>query len=63
MAARNDLTDRNGKSKEMAKRGMRLTDQENFKLNTLLANSGMTLRDYIANLIEIEHEKLKGENK
>lgn len=63
MAARNDLTDRNGKSKDMKKRTVRLTESENFKLNTLLANSGMTLRDYIANLIEIEYEKSKGENK
>lgn len=62
MAARNDLTDRGGKSKEMAKRTMRLTETENEKLNMLLAQSGMTLRDYMANLIEIEYEKLKGEN-
>lgn len=63
MAARNDLTNRNGKSKEMAKRTMRLTDIENSKLNELLTHSGMTLRDYMANLIEIEYSKLKGENK
>lgn len=62
MAARNDLTDRDGKSKEMAKRTMRLTEIENFKLNTLLAQSGMTLRDYMARLIELEYEKTKGEN-
>lgn len=62
MAARNDLTDRNGKSKEMSKRTMRLTDTENYKLNKLLSQSGITLRDYMANLIEIEYKKIKGED-
>lgn len=62
MAVRKDSTDRNGKSREMAKRGIRLTDEENSKLNELVAHSGMNLRDYISNLIEIEYEKLKGEN-
>lgn len=61
MAARNDLTDRGGKSKEMAKRTMRLTDVENEKLNTLLIQSGMTLRDYMASLIEVEYEKIEDE--
>ena len=60
MAARNDLTDRNGKSKEMTKRGIRLTEEENNKLNELVSNSGLTLRDYIAGLIEIEYENMKG---
>lgn len=63
MAARNDLTDRNGKSKEMIKRGVRLTDKENSMLNTLMDQTGLNLRDLISHLIKEEYNKLnnKGE--
>ena len=52
MAARKDLTDRNGKSQEMVKRSFRLTDAENAILNHLTAQTGLTLRDLIAQLVE-----------
>lgn len=63
MAARKDLTDRNGKSKEMPKRGIRLTDEENAKLNTLIVQTGKSLRDLIADLINREYNKLNGGHK
>ena len=52
MAARKDLTDRNGKSQEMVKRSFRLTDEENAMLNHLIAQTGLTLRDLMAQLVE-----------
>lgn len=62
MAARKDLTDRNGKSQEMVKRSFRLTDAENAILNHLTAQTGLTLRDLIAQLVEEKYNKLnKGE--
>lgn len=63
MAARKDLTDRNGKSKEMVKRGVRLTDSENSMLNDLIAQTGLNLRDLIAQLIEEKHNELNGGNR
>ena len=60
MAARKDLTDRNGKSKDMVKRSVRLTDEENAMLNGLMAQTGLNLRDLIAQLIE---EKYNESNK
>ena len=51
MAARKDLTDRNGKSQEMVKRSFRLTDEENAMLNHLTAQTGLTLRDLMAQLV------------
>lgn len=56
MAARNDLTDRNGKSKEMIKRGIRLTNQENFRLEILMTMFGLNLRDLISTLINEKYE-------
>lgn len=58
MAARKDLTDRNGKSKDMVKRGVRLTDSENSMLNSLIAQTGLNLRDLIAQLIEEKYNEL-----
>lgn len=58
MAARKDLTDRNGKSKEMVKRGVRLTNSENAMLNSLIAQTGLNLRDLIAQLIEEKYNEL-----
>lgn len=58
MAARKDLTDRNGKSQEMVKRSFRLTDAENAMLNHLTAQTGLTLRDLIAQLVEEKYNKL-----
>lgn len=58
MAARNDLTDRDGKSKEMIKRGFRLTDEENEMLNSLLAHTKLTLRDLLAQLIEEKYNQI-----
>lgn len=58
MALRKDLTDRQGKSLDMIKRGIRLTDEENYKLNKLLDVTGMTLRDLIASLIEEKYKQL-----
>lgn len=58
MALRKDLTDRQGKSLDMIKRGIRLTDEENCKLNKLLDITGITLRDLIASLIEQEYKKI-----
>ena len=58
MAARKDLTDRHGKSKEMIKRGVRLTNEENEKLNSLVAQTGLTLRDLVAQLIEEKYNEL-----
>lgn len=63
MAARKDLTDRNGKSKEMIKRGVRLTDSENLMLNNLIAQTGLNLRDLIAELIEEKYNELNGGNR
>ena len=63
MAARKDLTDRNGKSKEMIKRGVRLTDSENSMLNNLIAQTGLNLRDLIAELIEEKYNELNGGNR
>lgn len=63
MAARNDLTDRNGKSKEMIKRGVRLTNEENAMLNILMSQTGLNLRDLISHLIEEEYNKLNNEGK
>lgn len=63
MAARNDLTDRNGKSKEMIKRGFRLTNEENEMLNSVVAQTGLTLRDLIAQLVEEKYNELNGGNK
>ena len=60
MAARKDLTDRNGKSKEMIKRGVRLTDSENSMLNSLIAQTGLNLRDLIAQLVEEKYNELNG---
>nr|UVX52893.1 MAG: Transcriptional regulator, RHH-like, CopG [Bacteriophage sp.] len=59
MAARKDLTDRNGKSQEMVKRSFRLTDEENAMLNHLIAQTGLTLRDLMAQLVEEKYNKLK----
>lgn len=59
MAARNDLTDRNGKSKEMIKRGVRLTDEENYRLERLMTMSGLNLRDLIATLVNEKYESIK----
>ena len=62
MAARKDLTDRNGKSKDMIKRSVRLTDEENTMLNNLMGKTGLNLRDLIAHLVEEKYNKLnKGE--
>ena len=52
MATRKDYTDREGQAKEMKKRSIRLTDEENETLNELLDITGMTLRDLIAEMIE-----------
>ena len=59
MEARKDLTDRNGKSQEMVKRSFRLTDEENAMLNHLTAQTGLTLRDLMAQLVEEKYNKLK----
>ena len=59
MAARKDLTDKNGKSQEMVKRSFRLTDEENAMLNHLTAQTGLTLRDLMAQLVEEKYNKLK----
>lgn len=58
MATRKDLTDRNGKSQEMVKRSFRLTDAENVMLNHLTAQTGLTLRDLIAQLVEEKYNEL-----
>lgn len=44
-------TDRNGMGKQMTKRQVRLTDDENEQLNEILNKTGTTLRDLIAELI------------
>lgn len=62
MATRKDLTDRGGKSRDMVKRSFRVTDTENDKLNRLLAQTGLTLRDLMAYLIEKEFDKLNKTN-
>ena len=63
MAARKDVIDRNGKSKEMVKRGFRLTNEENEMLNSVVAQTGLTLRDLIAQLVEEKYNELNGGNK
>lgn len=63
MALRHDLVDRKGKSSEMPKRGIRLTDEENTKLNELMDATGMNLRDLIASLIEEKYKNLKLDSK
>lgn len=52
MATRKDHQDRGGKSTEMVKRTVRLTQEENNKLNEILEVSKSTLRDAIADMIE-----------
>ncbi|MGU9331989.1 hypothetical protein ACV30S_13410 [Clostridium perfringens] len=52
MATRKDYTDRAGQAKLMTKRGFRLTEEENDKLNELLKVTKLTLRDLITELIE-----------
>jgi len=46
------LTHRDGKSLEMKQRKMRLTEEENEKLDELLAKTKLNLRDLMAELIE-----------
>lgn len=45
-------TDRSGQGRQMVKRQVRLTDDENEMLNELLAATGLTLRDLIAEMID-----------
>lgn len=63
MATRKDYTDRSGEGKQMKQRLLRLTDEENEMLDDLIAETGMTMRDLIAILIENEHIKLIKKNK
>lgn len=58
MATRKDSTDRNGKAREMKLRGVRLTDAEDAMLNDLMAQTGLKLRDLIAQLIEEKYNEL-----
>lgn len=60
MATRKDYTDREGLGKQMIKRGIRLTEEENEMLNELLEVNEMTLRDFIASLIEEEYIREMG---
>lgn len=58
MAARNDSTDRNGKAHEMKMRGVRLTADEDKMLNNLMVQTGLKLRDLIAQLVEEKYNNL-----
>lgn len=46
------FTNREGQSRKMKVRQLRLTDDENEMLNELLAATGLTLRDLIAEMID-----------
>lgn len=59
MARRLDLTSRDGKSSEMKLRSVRLTEDENHKLNYILEARSMTLRDFVAEQIEKEFIRIK----
>ncbi|MFH0325403.1 hypothetical protein [Clostridium perfringens] len=52
MIIKKKLTHRDGKSLEMKQRKMRLTEEENEKLDELLAKTKLNLRDLMAELIE-----------
>ena len=52
MIVKKKLTHRDGKSLEMKQRKMRLTEEENEKLDELLAKTKLNLRDLMAELIE-----------
>lgn len=45
-------TDRNGMGRQMQRRAVRLTEEENSMLNEVLEKTGQTLRDFFAELIE-----------
>jgi len=52
MKRKRTYEDRNGSSAEMKKRTVRLTDEENEKLNELLSITGLSLRELIAEMID-----------
>ncbi|MGV2803586.1 hypothetical protein GNF85_07810 [Clostridium perfringens] len=52
MIIKKKLTHRDGKSLEMKQRKMRLTEEENEKLDELLAKTKLNLRDLMSELIE-----------
>ena len=57
MAVRKDYTDRNGLGKQMVRRSIRLTEDEDLMLSEMLQMNNLTLRDYIASLIEEDYIK------
>ena len=46
------FTNREGQSRKMKVRQLRLTDDENEMLNELLAATGLTLRDLVSEMID-----------
>jgi hypothetical protein len=58
MIAQSNYTDRDGQAREMRQRQIRVTEDENKKLNELIDLTGLTLRDLITGLIEEEYKKL-----
>lgn len=52
MKQKRTYEDRNGSSAEMKKRTVRLTDEENEKLDELLSITGLSLRELIAEMID-----------
>ncbi|HAT4185391.1 TPA: hypothetical protein I9007_000878 [Clostridium perfringens] len=52
MIIKKKLTHRDGKSLEMKQRKMRLTEEENAKLDEILDKTGLNLRDLMAEMIE-----------
>lgn len=52
MAFNPKYTDREGQGRNMIRRAVRLTEEENEMLNEILSKTGYTLRDLIAELVE-----------
>lgn len=52
MAFNPKYTDREGQGRSMVRRTVRLTEEENGMLDEILAKTGYTLRDLIAELVE-----------
>lgn len=59
MARGINVTDRKGKSQEMIQRKIRLTEEENIKLNYLVDVKGKSLRDTLVELIDKEFNRIK----
>ncbi|GAA0715516.1 hypothetical protein GCM10008904_32450 [Paraclostridium ghonii] len=59
MTIREGYNDRQGKSKLMKKRTIRVTEEENKAIDELLEIKGKTLRDVITDLVFEEIDRLK----